>query len=110
MVSKDYRLTNEDKEIILRIMRDCAVRLGVPQKHFEAFCAGFCIMYCLMSEMDRLNIWQELSASQRRKRKVEMVYCPTCRRYSWAEVVGEGHRCLECGCLVEEGVNGEVES
>jgi len=61
---------------------------------------------------ERLNLWQQLAASQVRQRKVKFIFCPNCQRYCWGEIL-DGHRyqCLECGCLVEEqnaGTAGEA--
>lgn len=49
-----------------------------------------------------LNPHQELSARQRRDRKLRLMYCPHCQRYGWAERIGDRYRCLECGNIVEE--------
>ena len=52
---------------------------------------------------EKLNVWQQLAASEVRQRKVEFIFCSNCRRYCWSEILnGHRYQCLECGCLVEE--------
>lgn len=43
------------------------------------------------------NPWQKRALKERQGQKVEMVYCPYCKRYCWAEVLEEGYRCTGCG-------------
>ena len=57
---------------------------------------------------DELNPHQKRVAKERRE--TEMIYCPVCRRYRWAEIQGRFRQCLECGSLVDRQNGGTSHS
>ena len=57
----------------------------------------------VVGQVGGLNPWQVRAAKERRERETRFVYCSTCRRYRWAEVLPDDEfKCLECGSLVKE--------